>query len=130
MQDNIRKLTKMKNEVTKRDPLENFEAQFKKATLPLMILSILSEREMYAYEIVQVVLELSQGKYKMPLLYNILTKLKENGFIEESEKIITDDNRIRIYYAITGEGKEYLEKLKALYKELTDVVRDIVYKGE
>ena len=48
----------------------------------------------------------------------------------ESEKIITDDNRIRIYYAITGEGKEYLKKLKALYKELTDVVRDIVYKGE
>ena len=120
----------MKNEVTKRDPLENFEAQFKKATLPLMILSILSEREMYAYEIVQVVLERSQGKYKMPPLYNILTKLKENGFIVESEKIITDDNRIRIYYAITGEGKEYLKKLKALYKELTDVVRDIVYKGE
>lgn len=35
----------------KRDVSENFEAQFKKATLTLMVLTILSEREMYAYEI-------------------------------------------------------------------------------
>lgn len=118
----------MKNEV-KRDPLENFEAQFKKATLQLMILAILSEKEMYAYEIVQVVLERSGGKYKMPLLYNILTKLKESGFIIESKKIITDDNRVRIYYYITDSGKEYLETLKTLYKELTAVVKDIVYRG-
>ena len=42
----------------KRDPLENFEAQFKKSTLPLMVLTILSEREkMYAYEITKEALE-------------------------------------------------------------------------
>ena len=39
----------MRDESKKRDPLENFEAQFKKSTLPLMVMKILSEREMYAY---------------------------------------------------------------------------------
>lgn len=116
----------MKNEV-KRDLLENFEAQFKKATLQLMILALLSEKEMYAYEIVQVVLERSGGKYKMPLLYNILTKLKENGFITEGRQMLTQDNRVRIYYGITEEGRAYLDKLKELYKALTDVVKAIVY---
>ena len=108
----------MKNEVTKRDPLENFEAQFKKATLPLMILSILSEREMYAYEIVQVVLERSQGKYKMPLLYNILTKLKEQNqdllrhnrrgerISEKTESVVQRTYRCGQRYRLQGRMKK------------------------
>ena len=46
---NIQRMVKMRDESKKRDPLENFEAQFKKSTLPLMVMKILSEREMYAY---------------------------------------------------------------------------------
>ena len=77
---------KAKTEDNKRDILENFEAQFKKSTLPLMVLKILSEREMYAYEITQIAYERSKGKYKMPLLYTTLRKLQEQGFVEESNK--------------------------------------------
>ena len=61
-----------KNEDTTnhRDVLNNFETQFKKSTLPLMVLTILSEREqMYAYEITQECLRRTNGIYKMPLLY-------------------------------------------------------------
>lgn len=111
----------------KRDPLENFEAQFKKSTLPLMVLTILSEREkMYAYEITKEALERSSGRYKMPLLYTTLNKLQEQGFVAEVEKIITDANRVRIYYCITETGRRYLSELKTLYKELSDTVRSIV----
>ena len=73
-------------EESKRNPLNNFEAQFKKATLQLLILSILSDGEMYAYEIAQTILEKSNGKYKAPLLYTSISKLEESGFVSESKK--------------------------------------------
>lgn len=121
----------MKNIETKtQNPLDNFETQFKKSTLPLMVLKILSEREMYAYEITQIASKRSNGRYKMPLLYTALGKLQSQGFIEESRKEISSDNRIRIYYKLTDDGFEYLETLKQVYRELTCVVNDIVYDSD
>lgn len=113
----------------KRSLLENFEAQFKKATLQLLILSTLSDGEMYAYEIAQMILKKSEGKYKAPLLYTSISRLVENGFVIESRKE-TVANRTRVYYRITDSGLTYLDRLKVLYKELTGVVWDIVYSKE
>lgn len=118
---------KAKTEDNKRDILENFEAQFKKSTLPLMVLKILSEREMYAYEITQIAYERSKGKYKMPLLYTTLRKLQEQGFVVESKKVVSEDNRVRIYYKLTDDGLVYLEKIKSMYLDLTATVHSIVY---
>lgn len=114
----------------KRDVSENFEAQFKKATLTLMVLTILSEREMYAYEIGQVALQRSNGRYKMPLLYTTINKLQEQGFVIESNKVISEDNRVRIYYRITDDGITHLEKLKKLYAEMDRVIWSVVYEQE
>ena len=116
-------------EDNKRNPLSNFEAQFKKATLQLLILSILSDGEMYVYEIAQTILEKSSGKYKAPLLYTSISKLEEYGFVTESRKE-TVSNRMRVYYMITDSGEAYLARLKDLYKDLTDVVYDIAYSKE
>ncbi|MDD6881242.1 MAG: PadR family transcriptional regulator [Firmicutes bacterium] len=118
---------KAKTEDNKRDILENFEAQFKKSTLPLMVLKILSEREMYAYEITQIAYERSKGKYKMPLLYTTLRKLQEQGFVVESKKVVSKDNRVRIYYKLTDDGLVYLENIKSMYLDLTAKVHSIVY---
>lgn len=112
----------------KREPIENFEAQFKKSTLPLMVLKILSEHEkMYAYEITKEALRRSNGKYKMPLLYTTLNKLQESGYIREVEKVISEANRVRVYYCITEDGKLYMEQLKQIYAELSDIVKQIVF---
>ena len=106
-----------------KDLLENF----KKSTLPLMVLTILSEREMYAYEIMQEALKRSNGRYKMPLLYTTLNKLKEQELVEESKKTISEDNRVRIYYRLTPKGESYLELLKKQYSEMIEIVKEIVY---
>lgn len=114
----------------KRNISENFEAQFKKATLTLMVLKILSEREMYAYEIGQIALLRSNGRYKMPLLYTTINKLLEQGFVTESSKVISESNRVRIYYKITDDGLTHLENLKMLYAELDRVIWSVVYEKE
>lgn len=111
-----------------RNALENFEAQFKKSTLPLLVLSVLSEGDMYAYEISQVVLQRSNGIYKMPLLYTTLKKLTEQGYLLSKDPVTTEDNRTRVYYHITSDGLKYLETLKDLYLNMVQVVQEIVYK--
>lgn len=109
----------------------NFEAQFKRSTIPLLVLQLLAEREMYAYEIIQETAKRSDGKYKMPLLYNILNKFKEQGYVVESRKEVSESNRIRIYYAITPSGSEYLLALKKEYLILSESVQKIVFdKGK
>lgn len=77
---------------------------------------------MYAYEITQESLQRTNGMYKMPLLYITISKLQDQGFVEESEKIITEANRTRVYYRITGRGKLHLTKLKELYAVLDNAV--------
>lgn len=104
----------------------NFKAQFKRSTMPILVLQLLSEREMYAYEIIQEALKRSDGNYKMPLLYNVLNKFKEQGYVIESRKELSDSNRIRIYYKITPSGIEYLTKLKHEYLLLSDAVMKII----
>ena len=119
-----------KNEGTTnhRDVLNNFEAQFKKSTLPLMVLTILSEREqMYAYEITQECLQRTNGIYKMPLLYTTLSKLQEQGFVDEVGKVISESNRVRVYYRITEEGITHLHRMKSLYIRLSEAVQSVVY---
>lgn len=109
----------------------NFEAQFKRSTIPLLVLQLLAEREMYAYEIIQETAKRSDGKYKMPLLYNILNKFKEQGYVVESRKEVSESNRIRIYYAITPSGSEHLLALKKEYLILSESVQKIVFdKGK
>ena len=106
--------------------LNNLEAMFKRATIPLLVLQMLSEREMYAYEIIQEVTSLTGGTYKMPLLYTPLNKLKEQGYIVECRQEITDKSRIRRYYAVTDKGLELLEDLKQTYTDLAKAVEIII----
>ncbi len=106
--------------------LNNLEAMFKRATIPLLVLQMLSEHEMYAYEIIQKVTSITGGTYKMPLLYTPLSKLKEQGYIVESRHEITDKSRIRIYYAVTGKGLELLDDLKQAYAVLAKAVESII----
>ena len=122
-------LVLMKEE-SKRNPLNNFEAQFKKATLQLLILSILSDGEMYAYEIAQTILEKSNGKYKAPLLYTSISKLEESGFVSESKKE-TVANRLKTYHEQTQPLIEFYENEGVLVtvdgtKKPSEVLEDIL----
>lgn len=115
-----------KDESPQQSNLNNFEAQFKRSTTPLLVLELLSEREMYAYEIIQETLIRSNQQYRMPLLYTILNKMQDQGYVVESRKEISEDNRVRNYYAITPEGRIYLSELKKLYGALTESVIKIL----
>ena len=96
----------------KSDAGHSFEDYFKRAMNPLIILSILLERPKYAYEMTQELKERTGGEYNMPLLYPVLYRLQDQGFIEESEKVISQNNRVRNYYRLTPAGIAHLEVMR------------------
>ena len=95
----------------------SFSAFFKRAVSPLMVLSLLREREMYGYEISQEISQRSGGKLAMSLLYPVLYRLVEQQYVVVSSTII-ENGRVRSYYAITDEGRAYYDTTIAEYLEL------------
>jgi PadR family transcriptional regulator PadR len=100
--------------------VENTAAQMRKGVLEFCILSILKTRDAYTSDIIDV---LKQGKMIVVegTLYPLLTRLKNAGLLayrwEESKS-----GPPRKYYAITDEGKEFLNELDLTWKELVHAV--------
>lgn len=90
-----------------------------------LILSFLSKRESYGYEIIKNIQELSNNNivWKEGTLYPVLKKLTENGLIESEWKTI--DGRKRKYYRITNAGLASLEKEKAQWKIVNNTLNGI-----
>lgn len=94
-----------------------------KGSLKSIVLKLLSENgKMYGYEITQKVEELSNGKVKLTYgaLYPLLHKLESEGaVVTESENF---NNRIRIYYTLTPNGRNIaVEKIKELEEFLETI---------
>jgi len=100
--------------------IENTKAQMRKGVLEFCILSILNQRDAYTSDIIDV---LKEGKMIVVegTLYPLLTRLKNAGLLayrwEESKS-----GPPRKYYAITDEGKSFLNELDSTWKELVHAV--------
>lgn len=112
-----------------RVDLENtghsFISYFKRATSPLVVLNFLKERPMYGYEITAALKERSGGKYKISILYPVLYRLEDQGFIEISSTEVAD-GRARSYYSITDAGRAHLEKTWKEYLEISDIFEHLI----
>ncbi len=98
----------------------SFISYFKRATSPLVVLHFLSEKPMYGYEITAALKARSDGKYMISILYPILYRLEEQGYITVASTEVAD-GRARSYYAATDEGKAYLAKTMKEYEEISEV---------
>jgi len=106
--------------------------QKNKSTTPLTpavlhILLALSTRERHGYGIMKEVESDSQGKVKMGpgTLYGSIGRMIEAGLIRESDKSVDpemDDER-RVYYQITGPGREALTAELERYREVVAVAK-------
>ena len=75
---------------------------------------------MYGYEITEALKLRSDEKYMISILYPVLYRLEEQGFIEISSTEVAD-GRARSYYAITDAGRAHLEKTWLEYQEITEI---------
>ena len=76
-----------------------------------IILNSLAERDRYGYEILDIISDLSEGRYeiKQPTLYSCLKRLEKQGFIDSYLGDESNGGRRR-YYKLTEKGRETLEQ--------------------
>lgn len=92
------------------------------STKPL-ILTILAPGEMYGYQIIQSVIELSGGtlEWSEGMLYPVLHKMERENFIRSKWKI-SENGRRRKYYKLTESGKDELEKEREQWIKVNKVL--------
>ncbi len=111
------------------DASHSFESYYKRAVSPLIVLQLLRDRVMYGYELSQAMLKRSNGRYTIAVLYPILYRLEEQGYIRVDHTEVIN-NRARGYYAITEAGKAYLKQSLQEYRELQEAVERIIGESE
>ena len=103
-----------------------FKNLLKRATTEMLVLLVLRNRPMYTYEMMSALERKSNGYLSFNTLYLAIYRLRELLFIEETEKTVSGDNRVRVYFTITEAGREYLENLIKEYTTFSDVIDQIL----
>lgn len=109
---------------------QGMEENLKKAVTEMVALSLLSEEDMYAGQLMAALEEHSGGVISIVFPYAALYRLIENGYILEAYKKIAPDGRRRQYYQITDAGRAYLEQLTEVYRRIIGGVDRILAGGE
>lgn len=90
---------------------------FKKGSVEMIILALLSTGDMYGYQLSQLIANTSDHVILIPegSMYPTLYKLSDNGYISDYRELV-GKRQTRVYYHITAEGRERLDALLAEYK--------------
>lgn len=92
--------------------------------ISMIILKLLSEKEAYAYEIMQEMDQTFNGLLTIQrgTIYPALYRMEEEGLIT-GHKRLTGKRMERVYYHIESKGYEELEKLSKKCLELTETLQ-------
>ncbi|MFA8436495.1 MAG: PadR family transcriptional regulator [Marinifilaceae bacterium] len=103
--------------------IENTKAQMRKGVLEYCILSILSQDDAYASDIIK---QLKEAKMIVVegTLYPLLTRLKNAGLLEYRWEESTQGPP-RKYYTISDNGQTFLKELDNSWNELVTAVSTI-----
>lgn len=97
----------------------------KRMPLELLCLSLLKERDMYGYEMVQTIEERSDKLLSVNIttLYVVLKKLSEKGYVSVHylDSAVTRE-RLRLYYHFEETADLYLAQLRDEYEKTTQGV--------
>lgn len=101
----------------------------KRASIELILLSLLTEQDMYGYQLAQEIKKRSEYKFSIleGSMYTILNRLKENGDVTFRNEIV-GKKMTRVYYHITETGREHLAEMDKTFNETVDMIRHI-YKN-
>ncbi len=99
----------------------------KKGTVELLVLHLLSQEDLYGYQITQSLSEKSDGNYTILAgsLYPILYNLAEEGYISVYDKQV-GKRRVRKYYHLEEQGRLYYEKIFSEYLLMVESIDKII----
>lgn len=107
----------------------NMNKEIKKGSIDILILSLISRRDMYGYEIAKTIKDKSKSLYEMGegTLYSALKRLENNDSLEAYWGDSEGGGR-RKYYKITDKGRTELESKMKAWKKVNQLI-DACYEG-
>lgn len=103
---------------------------FKRGTTELLIMTLLSGKECYAYELSKALKEKSKGLFDIqgPSLYTALYRMEKRGFVATREEKL--GRRTRIYYRLLPEGEMFLQAITQSYLSITEGINGVLSSSE
>jgi PadR family transcriptional regulator PadR len=108
--------------------LANWDSQARKGVLVLIVMSALSARDYYGYELVDHILTRAGVQVSDGTLYAILIRLKAEGLVRTRWEA-AERGPARKYYALTDEGRALLADMKRAWAEIARGVDSILQDG-
>ena len=104
----------------------NIDKSLISGSTAMMVLKLLSEKDMYGYEMIEVLRERSQNVFELKAgtLYPLLHGLEAKGMLTAYEK--EAGNKIRKYYSITKRGRKMLEEKKGEWEIYSKAVASVL----
>lgn len=106
--------------------MEKLNVQFKKGVLELCVLVLLDKQDRYGYELVQKIsdqIQISEGS-----VYPLLRRLTKEGYFTTYLKE-SSEGPSRKYYALTEEGRKYLQELLDEWERFSSGVNQLIKEG-
>ena len=106
---------------------QDIEENFKRGVIDMIILKLLSQGDMYAYQMASVITEQSGGKIEVKLgtVYGPLYRMINRGYISEYKELV-GKRRTRVYYHIEPAGLEYLNMSVEIYCNINYAVQKMI----
>ncbi len=107
----------------------SFDRELLKGSIALLILNLLSERDMYGYEIIQESARRSRNvfEFKEGTLYPALHQLHKRGYLY-SEWRVGENGKQRKYYGLTTTGRKAARRTERDWLLFTKTVSAMLSK--
>ena len=95
----------------------------------MLLLKLLSEKDMYGYEMIETLRERSQNVFELKAgtLYPLLHSMEEKKLLTAYEKEV--GSKVRKYYSITGQGRKVLAEKQDEWKTYAQAVLSVLEAG-
>lgn len=102
------------------------ERSLMSGSMTLLLLKLLSEKDMYGYEMIDTLRRRSENVFELKAgtLYPLLHGMEEKGLLTCYEKEAM--GKIRKYYSITAEGRKCFKKKETEWNEYAKAVGNVL----
>lgn len=102
------------------------EKSLMSGSMTMLILRLLSDKDMYGYEMIDMLRRKSQNVFELKAgtLYPLLHGLEQKGFLKVYEQEYA--GKVRKYYSITKEGRGFLAQKTEEWEEYSSAVSNVL----
>lgn len=104
---------------------EEWLSQIKRGTLEYVIIGLISNKDRYGYDLIQILDNYPMLKTKESTIYPLLRRLLKNGYLESYWENMGEGVPARKYYCITDKGVSYLHQLDDDWSALVESISEL-----